>query len=304
MSQTLYDQKSKNIRRTWLLMTVFFVMIMLLGWALSYIMNSPSILFFAVALSLVMNVGAYWFSDSIVMSISGARPLTPDTNRQHKQIYRLVENLCISIGLPTPKIYIIPDSAMNAFATGRDPKHGAIALTEGIIARLENEELEGVIAHELAHIANRDTLLQTIVVVLVGLVVLLSDWLMRFTFFGRRKDDNNSSGQLGLIILVVALILSIVAPLFAQLIQLAISRKREFLADASAALYTRYPEALASALQKISQDTEPLEAANRATAHLYISNPFKNGGIKTLFSTHPPVSERIKALTGMDISKS
>jgi heat shock protein HtpX len=303
MAETLYDQKSKNIRRTWFLMILFFLLIMSLGWAFSYIMDSPNILLFAVIISVGMNIVSYWYSDSIVIAISGAKPIEPDTNRLHKNIYRTVENLCIATGLPMPRIYIIPDTAMNAFATGRDPEHAAIALTAGIIDRLENEELEGVIAHELAHIANRDTLLQTVVVVLVGLVALLSDWLIRFTIFGRRRDDDNSSGQLGLVLLVVALLLAVLAPIFAQLIQLAISRKREFLADATGALYTRYPGALASALQKISGDTEPLEAANRATAHMYISNPLKKGAVSKLFATHPPTEDRIKALLGMKINQ-
>jgi len=229
--------------------------------------------------------------------MSGAKELTFAEN---KEIYRLVENLAITAGLPIPKIYTIDDTAMNAFATGRDPKHGVVCLTTGIIARLEKNELEGVIAHELSHIGNRDTLLSTAVVILVGFVALLADWFRHWAWFGGNRDSDNKN-QLQVILMIVAVILSILAPLFAMLIQLAISRKREFLADASGALLTRYPDGLASALQKISGDTEPLEAANRATAHLYIANLFKGKNVTKLFMTHPPIEERVAALRGMEI---
>jgi len=221
-----------------------------------------------------------------------------------------VENLCITAGLPTPKIYIINDIAPNAFATGRDPEHAVVAVTAGLLEKLDKSELEGVIAHELSHIGNRDILLATLVTVLVGVVVLLADWFRHWTFWGggRRRSNQRGGGQLQLIIMIVALVFAILAPIFAYLMQFAISRKREFLADADGALLTRYPEGLARALEKISADREPLEAANRATAHLYIASPFKAGmrgrkvGFFTkMFMTHPPVEERIAALRGMDV---
>jgi heat shock protein HtpX len=299
---TLYDHKDQNIRKTWVLMTVFIAVVVGIAWVFSYTLDSPGIFVWALIGSLFMNVISYWYSDSIVLSISNAQPI--DTNNpEGKRIYRLLENLAITAGLPTPKLYIINDTAMNAFATGRNPEHSAIALTTGIISRLDQSELEGVIAHELSHIGNRDTLIQTISVVLVGLVALLADWFLRISFWRSAggRSDNNDNGQLGIILGIVAIVLAILAPIFVQLLHLAISRKREYLADASGALLTRYPEGLASALDKISNDTEPLEVANRATAHLFISNPLKDGGAKDLFSTHPPINKRIAALRGMDI---
>lgn len=299
---TLYDHKDQNIRRTWMLMTVFVAVVVGIAWVFSYTLDSPGIFVWALIGSLFMNIISYWYSDTIVLSISNAQPI--DTkNPEEKRIYRLLENLAITAGLPIPKLYIINDTAMNAFATGRNPEHSAIALTTGIIARLEQSELEGVIAHELSHIGNRDTLIQTISVVLVGLVALLADWFLRISFWRGvgGRNNNNDNGQLGIILGVIAIVLAILAPIFVQLLHLAISRKREYLADASGALLTRYPEGLATALEKISKDTEPLEVANRATAHLYISNPLKGGGAKDLFSTHPPINKRIAALRGMDI---
>jgi heat shock protein HtpX len=299
---TLYDHKDQNIRKTWILMTVFIAVVVGIAWVFSYTLDSPGIFVWALIGSLFMNVISYWYSDSIVLSISNAEPI--DTkNPEGKRIYRLLENLAITAGLPTPKLYIINDTAMNAFATGRNPEHSAIALTTGIISRLEQSELEGVIAHELSHIGNRDTLIQTISVVLVGLVALLADWFLRISFWRGvgGRSNNNDNGNLGIIIGIIAIVLAILAPIFVQLLHLAISRKREYLADASGALLTRYPDGLASALEKISSDTEPLEVANRATAHLYISNPLKGGGAKDLFSTHPPINKRIAALRGMDI---
>jgi heat shock protein HtpX len=299
---TLYDHKDQNIRRTWMLMTVFVAVVVGIAWVFSYTLGNPGIFVWALIGSLFMNVISYWYSDSIVLSISNAQPI--DTkNPEGKRIYRLLENLAITAGLPIPKLYIINDTAMNAFATGRNPEHSAIALTTGIIARLEQSELEGVIAHELSHIGNRDTLIQTISVVLVGLVALLADWFLRISFWRGvgGRNNNNDNGQLGIILGVIAIVLAILAPIFVQLLHLAISRKREYLADASGALLTRYPEGLATALEKISKDIEPLEVANRATAHLYISNPLKGGGAKDLFSTHPPINKRIAALRGMDI---
>lgn len=297
---TLYDHKDQNIRKTWMLMIIFVVVVVGTAWVFSYTLKNPSIFFWALIVSLVMNIVSYWYSDSIVLSISNAHPV--DTkNPEGKRIYRMVENLAITAGLPVPKVYIIQDTAMNAFATGRNPEHSAIALTTGIIARLEPIELEGVVAHELSHIGNRDTLIQTISVVLVGLIALLADWFLRMSFWGGRRD--NDSGRLDIIIGIIAIVLAILAPIFVQILHLAISRKREYLADASGALLTRYPEGLARALEKISYDTEPLEVANRATAHLYIANPLKGKGkAEDIFSTHPAVHKRIAALRGMNIN--
>lgn len=301
MSGNLYHEQDKNVRRTWMLMIIFFVVVVGISWVFSYVLDSYAIFLGAMIFSLVMNVGSYWFSDKIVLGISGAKEID-QSDPAAREIYRLVENLAITAGLPTPKVYIIQDSAMNAFATGRNPEHGVIALTTGIIGRLEKAELEGVIAHELAHIGNRDTLIQTIAVTLVGLVALLSDFFLRISFWGGgRNRDDNDSGQLGLILGVVAIFLAILAPIFVQLIQLAISRKREYLADATGALLTRYPDGLARALAKISNDTEALESANRATAHMYISNPFKGKSLSEAFSTHPPIRKRIAALTGLNL---
>ncbi len=301
---TLYQGSAANTRKTWWLMSLFFIFIMVVAYCFAAAMNEPAILVGAFAFSIVSSFISYWYSDKIVLAMSDPHEISHDSQRD---LFHIVENLCITAGLPMPKIYIINDTAPNAFATGRDAKHAVIAVTSGLLQKLEKSELEGVIAHELSHIGNRDILLSTIVTVLVGVVVLLADWFRRWSFFGGRKSDNDrDNGQLGLIITIIAIVLSILAPLFASMIQLAISRKRELLADASAALLTRYPEGLARALEKISADQEPLEVANRATAHLYIASPFKGGADDStswwakLFMTHPPIAERVKALRAMD----
>jgi heat shock protein HtpX len=292
---SLYNQAGANVRRTWVLMITFFLVILGIGWALSYVYGDPSILLVAFAISVVMNIGAYWFSDSVSLASSGAKEADP---KQYLELHRLVENLSIASGLPKPKVYVIEDSAPNAFATGRDPKHGAVAVTTGLMAMLDRTELEGVIAHELSHIKNRDTLVMTVTVVLVGLVTLIADWGLRMAFTNRGESDN----KLGVVGLVIGLALVVLSPIIAQLIQLAISRKREFLADASGALMTRYPEGLASALEKISGYDVPMRSANHATAHLFIASPFgdskkeKRSFLNNLFSTHPPVEERVQAL--------
>jgi heat shock protein HtpX len=295
---TLYTQADKNTRLTWVYITGFLVFVIGVGYVFAGAMGNSTILYVAIAFSVLMSFGSYWWSDKIVLAMSSAKEIDHDSN---KEIYHLVENLCITAGLPLPKIYIIEDTAMNAFATGRDPQHGVICFTTGIISRLEKKELEGVIAHELSHIGNRDILLSTVIVVMVGFVTLLADWFRHWAFFGRRGSDSEGGGQLRLIMIILALVLSILAPIAGVLMQLAISRKREFLADADGALLTRYPEGLASALEKISGDTEPLEAANRATAHLYIANPFKGKKVTKLFMTHPPIEDRVRALRGMNI---
>lgn len=293
---TLYTEKDKNIWKTWLYIFLFCLFIIGIGYVFSYVMNSYSILVLAVFLAILMSFASYWWSDKLVLAMYHAKFVTHENNRE---LYHLVENLCITAGLPQPKIYIIEDQAMNAFATGRDPKHAVICVTRGLLNKLDKLELEGVLAHELSHIGNRDILLSTVIVVLVGIVTLLSDFFRRWTWFGsgRRDSENN---QLAGILTIVALVLSLLVPLAAILIQLAISRKREFLADASGALLTRYPEGLASALQKISGNPNPLRLANHATAHLFISNPFKKKGVfNKMFSTHPPIQERVNALMNM-----
>jgi len=298
-----YDHIDSNKRKTAILITVFLLLIIALGWTFSYAYNSPGILVFAVGFSVVMSLISYFYSDSITLALSRARPVDRSIN---EELYRVVENLSITAGLPTPRIYIIDDTALNAFATGRDPKHAVMVFTTGILAKLDRQELEGVASHELSHIGNYDIRLSTIVVILVGIITLLADWFLRMSFWGRRKSSNSESGQLQMIVGIIGIVLAILSPIFATLLQLAISRKREFLADASGALLTRYPEGLASALQKISMDREPLEAANKATAHLYIANPLKNntGGVglfASLFNTHPPIEERIKRLKEMNL---
>ena len=292
---TLYTQSDKNTRSTYILMAVFLVFVIAIGWIFSEAMGSSFILWIAVIVSILMSVGSYWYSDKIVLKMSKAKLVKFEDN---KELYRLVENLCITAGLPLPKIYIINDTAPNAFATGRDPEHAVVAVTNGLLQKLNKSELEGVIAHELSHIGNRDILLATVVVVLVGVVALLADFFRHSLWFGGGRDNNRGGWMM-----VVAILLSILAPLFAILIQLAISRKREFLADADGALLTRYPEGLASALQKISADSEKLEVANRATAHLYFANPFKGKKVSKLLMTHPPVEKRIEMLRGMDKNK-
>lgn len=295
---TLYNQADKNTRLTWMYISGFLVFVIGVGYVFAGAMGNSAILYGCVIFSVLMSFGSYWWSDKIVLAMSGAKEITHDEGRE---IFHIVENLCITAGLPMPKIYIIEDSAPNAFATGRDSEHGVICLTAGIIQKLEKKELEGVIAHELSHIGNRDILISTVIVVLVGFITLLADWFRHWAFWGGKSRDSEGGGQLRLILIVVAIILSLLAPIAAMLMQLAISRKREFLADASGALLTRYPEGLARALEKISADQEPLEAANRATAHLYIANPFKGKKVSKLFMTHPPIEDRVKALRGISV---
>ena len=280
-------------------MFLFFAVIVGVGWAFSFILNSPAILYAAVIFSVLMNVFSYWYSDKIVLKMSGARPASRD---EHFELWTTVENLSITAGLPMPRVYIIEDRAPNAFATGRNPEHAVVAVTTGLLDMLTKTELEGVIGHELSHIGNRDILISTIVVVLVGFIALLSDFFLRSLFWGGGRDRGD--GRVQLVMIVIGVALAVLAPIIASLIKLAISRKREFLADASGALLTRYPEGLASALEKIEAYGGRLKRANHATAHLYISNPFKgarSGKVSffdKMFMTHPPTEERIAALTG------
>lgn len=301
---TAYTQVSSNRAKTWAIMFLFAIFITGLVYVFTTALGfeGPSALGFsgtALVVSGLMNFFSYYYSDKMVMAISHAKQIKKSDN---PTLFRTVENLCIASGLPQPKVYIIEDSAPNAFATGRDPKHASIAFTTGILEKLDKLELEGVVAHELSHVGNFDTRLMTIVSILVGTVALLADWYFRATWFGAgSRDDDRNSGR-GVFI-IIALIMAIIAPIIATLIQLSISRKREFLADASGALLTRNPDSLANALLKISGDREPLEAANRATAHLYIVNPFKGkeaaANFAKLFNTHPPIEERVKALKAM-----
>ncbi|XOB41100.1 MAG: M48 family metalloprotease [Candidatus Nealsonbacteria bacterium] len=296
---TLYTQADSNIRKTWILLTLFLVLIIGLGWFFSYLLENNVFLIIAVVLSITQSVASFWFSDKIVLAMTGAKEIQKKDN---PELYRIVENLAITAGLPVPKVYIINEAQPNAFATGRDQKHAVIAVTKGLLNKLERAELEGVIAHELAHIGNKDMLLGTVVVVLVGVVALLSRMFLRISFHsggrGRKRDKDSSAG----LIMVLGLVGAILAPIIATLIQLAISRKREFLADATGALLTRHPEGLARALEKISQDRTSLKTADSSTAHLYISNPFKEKNWLTgLFLTHPPVEKRLKALRGMKV---
>lgn len=297
----LYAQSESNVRKTWLYLFFFLVFIIAIGGIISYFLNTWIVLYVAIGFSILLNFFAYWHSDKIVLSLNKAKRIEKNDN---PELYRLVENLCITAGLPLPRIYIIDSDQPNAFATGRNPKHAVVAVTRGLLEKLERVELEGVIAHELAHIGNKDMLLQTIVVVLVGFIVMLTHFFFRMAFWsnlGRGREG----GQARLIMIAVALALAIFAPLFAQLLKMAISRKREFLADSSGALLTRYPDGLARALEKISADPNPLKTASDATSHLYIASPFrgkeKTSWFHKLFLTHPPTEERIRALRGMKV---
>lgn len=299
---TAWDHVTGNIFKTWLIMfffslfTVGIVYVLARGFGYGEV-GGLGIVGFALIMAGVMNFISYFFSDKIVLGVSGAKLIEKKDN---PEVYRLVENLCIAAGLPLPKIYVIDDSATNAFATGRDPKHAAIAFTKGILQKLNKQELEGVTAHELSHVGNRDTLVMAVVSVLVGTIALLSDFFLRSMWYGSRDRE----GRGNQVFVILAIVAAILAPIVATLIQLAVSRRREFLADASGVLLTRYPQGLASALQKISSDREPLEVANRGTAHLYIINPLKGQDAKAwlagLFNTHPPIEARIKALREME----
>lgn len=298
---TTYTHIARNKRRSWTLIIIFIVLIGVLGWVFGQLTEfGYGGVIIAVLIAVGMSLFGYFSGDSVALWTAGAKPITKEDNAY---LYRMVENLSITAGIPIPKIYLIQDNAINAFATGRDPEHASVAVTAGAIQQLENEELEGVLAHELSHIKNYDIRLMTLVVILIGIVALLSNWFFRISFFGGgRRGGSREGGQLQLVIMVVGLLLLIFAPLIGQLIKLAISRKREFLADASGALLTRYPEGLARALEKIETHSQPLSKANNATAHLYINNPFgakSTHGLARLFSTHPPIGERVSALRSM-----
>jgi heat shock protein HtpX len=299
---TTYDFVAANKRRSIFLVAVFVAVIVFAGYAFMKLLDTGPIgLVIAIMVAVGMSLVGYYSGDKIALMTAGAQG--PLKKGEQDYVYTMVENLCIANGQPMPAVYLIDDQQINAFATGRDPQHASIAITTGAIQQLANEELEGVLAHELSHVKNYDVRYMTLVAILVGILTLLSNYFWRASFWGgRRRNDNDSGGQVQGILMIVGLVLLILAPLLGQLIQLAVSRKREFLADASGALLTRYPDGLANALEKIqASTTQPLHSANNATAHLYISNPFGPAahGVSRLFSTHPPIAEHVAALRAM-----
>jgi heat shock protein HtpX len=295
----IYSHQDKNVRRTWGLMFVFLVLVVAVGWVVSWFMETPAILYIAVIFAVLMNFFGYWYSDKLVIKLTRAKPVSQNS---HRELWNVVENLSITAGLPMPKLYIVEDPSPNAFATGRNAENSAVAVTTGLLQILDKTELEGVIAHELSHIGNRDMLVSTVAVMLVGFIAILADFCWRIAFYGGGRRDSKGGG----ILLILAIVAIILAPIAAKIIQFAISRKREFLADASGVLLTRYPEGLASALEKISNYSRPMKHASHATAHLFISNPFGppaqagkqgfSGFMNKIFSSHPPVKERVSAL--------
>lgn len=300
----MYEQIASNKVKSFVLVLFFIAFVFLLVWIFEELTGwGRGGFILALVIAVVMAAGSYYYSDRIVLAISRARPVTRE---EFPYLYHTVEGLAIAAGLPAPRCYVIEDTAPNAFATGRNPKNSVICVTTGLLQKMNRLELEGVLAHEMSHIKNYDVLLQTVAVVMVGVVALLSDWMLRSLWWGGgRRKSRDRSGKAGAILLLVGIVLAILSPLVAKLMQLAISRRREYLADASAAMLTRYPAGLASALRKIAADPEPLEAANKATAHLYIVNPLKNlgGKVNRLFSTHPPIEERIAALEKMSFER-
>lgn len=302
MASSAYHHHDSSVNKTWLLMLSFVGLVVAIGFIFSQIFGSPAILYGAIIFSIVMNVVSYWFSDKVAIASSGAKPAD---EVQYLELHRIVENLSITAGIPKPRVYIIPDQVPNAFATGRNKEHAAVAVTQGLLQILDRTELEGVLAHELGHIRNQDMLVSTMAVVLAGFISLLADFFMRSTLLGGMRGSNDNRGGGALVLIGFAL--AILAPIFGTLLRLAVSRSREYLADASGALLTRYPEGLASALEKINaagQRMGPMKNAHSATAHLYIANPFGARIGKTmssLFATHPPAEERVQRLRAMDM---
>lgn len=284
MGTTLYTHQSENITKTWLLITAFLGLLIAIGYVLSIVFNNGAILIFASIFAIGTSVWSYWFSDKMVLKMTGAKEVS---RKNLKDLYEIVDNLAITAGLPTPKIYVIDDMALNAFATGRNPEHGVIVFTRGLLERLDKEEIRGVAAHEMAHIGNKDILIGTIAVIFTSIIAMAS----RMMFF---SGDSRDRG--GALFMIMGIALLVIAPIIATVLRLAISRKREFLADATGAMLTRYPEGLASALEKISADARPVQTASDTTAHLFIANPLKGKKMSKFFMTHPPVEERIARL--------
>ncbi len=306
--QNVFESVEANKRKSWVVMILFTAFVLISSYFISrglayyygYQSTGLELTGFAFVISGVMSFASYYWSDKIVLGLSGARLAG---RKRDFLFYTVAENLSIAAGIPMPKLYVIEDTALNAFATGRDPAHAAVCATSGLLATLNRTELEGVVGHELSHVANYDTRLMSIVTILVGLITLLGDWFFRATYFGGRGRDREDKGS-GAIFLVIGIVFAMLSPIIAQIIQLAISRRREYLADATSVRLTRQPSGLISALKKLGADHEPLESANKATAHLYITNPLKNthsgvGWFANLFNTHPPLSDRIKTLEQM-----
>jgi heat shock protein HtpX len=306
MSMDFYAQISHNKKMTYVLFLAFFVLIGILSYVFSFLLDvyfgGGFIFIFSIfsILSIVFAIFSYYNSDKIVTAVSGAKEVFPST---HKALHNIVEELCLASGLPKPRVFVINDTAINAFATGRDPLHAVVCVTTGCLTRLNRDQLQGVIAHELSHIKNYDIRTMTIATVLVGIAVLLSDLMIRVFWYGNiRSSNSKDSGGLFIVVIVVSIVLAILTPVIAKMITMSISRKREFAADATAVEMTRNPEGLASALETIGKDVEVLEVANKATAHLYIANPLKGQKLwmKSMFSTHPPIKERVNALRGIN----
>jgi heat shock protein HtpX len=297
----VYEMQDINKRRSVVVIAVFIVFVLVVGWIFARLFDyGPGAIGMALIFAGLMSFTSYWWSDKIILTLSNARPAD---RRRDFQFFTVAENLAMVAQIPMPKLYVIEDSAPNAFATGRDPQHAVVCATTGLLQKLDRTELEGVIAHEISHIKNYDTRLMSVVTILVGMITLLSDWFLRGVNFGEGRREKGE-GNLGAILVLLGILLALLSPLIAKLMQLALSRRREFLADSSAVMLTRYPEGLARALEKIAADKEPLEVANKATAHLYIVNPLKNfhsgvGWFANLFNTHPPVEERIRILREM-----
>ena len=298
--QNLYTYQSANVHRTWLLFGIFFVVVMGLGYVFTMAYGDPSFIIFAALFSIIYSFISYYASASIALSLARAKEIEKSDN---PDLWNIVENLAITAGLPMPKLYITPEMQINAFATGRDPRHAAVAVTQGALQRLNKTELQGVIAHELSHVGNRDILVSTVAAILAGIISLIADLFLRSLFFGGFGGRRGrGGGEAQEVFFIAAIVLSILAPIGTMLIQFAISRRREALADASGVLLTRYPEGLISALRKIEVDTVPMASAKDSTAHMWLDNPFKGKQASwwhKLFMTHPPVEERIAALQKM-----
>ncbi|MHB1412075.1 MAG: zinc metalloprotease HtpX [Thermoleophilia bacterium] len=296
----MYQEIAKNKRLSYLLIVIVTALLIVLGYVIGYATGLSWFgLVIALAIAIGLGLASYFQGDKMVLAVSRARPVAHD---DAPQLYNVVEEMAIASGNPVPAVYIIDDPAPNAFATGRDPQHSSIAVTSGLLAKMNREELQGVVAHEMSHVRNYDILFATLVGIMVGAIALMADFFLRWSIFGgARRNENDNNGTIGVILLVAALVLAILAPIAARMVQLVISRKREYLADASAVKLTRNPNGLASALEKIAADKEVLVEANRATAHLYIAQPIKKfeNRSRGLFDTHPPIQERIRILRAM-----